>query len=309
MEPAHPKKHGVHRALFLTTLGLLVNAALAAVKITAGVLGHSTALFADGIESSADTLTSLIIWAGFRQSLRPPDASHPFGHGKVESLAGFLVALALLGASLVIAVQGVGQVLHPGPEPHWLTLPVLAIVIVIKEFLARRVLSTGEDLQSRSLHNEAWHHRADALTSIAAFVGISVALLGGPKYVAADGVAALVACVIVAINGLRLLGPSLDDMLDAAPPAALRRKIRELAESVKGVERIEKCRVRKSGLELQVVIHVEVDGQMTVEKGHAIAHDVKDRLIESSLGVAEVDVHIEPAGQTEGREHTPPPSN
>jgi cation diffusion facilitator family transporter len=288
------RRRPIQSALQLTTASVAINALLAAVKITAGVLGHSYALIADGIESATDAFTSAIVWGGFRLALRPPDATHPFGHGKAESLAGFLVSLALLAASILIAAAGINQILHPSGVPHWFTLPILAAVIGIKEFLARRVLHAGTDLHSQSLKGDAWHHRSDALTSIAAFVGITIAIVGGPRFAAADGCAALVACVIVAYNGIRLLGPATNEVLDGAPPRAMQEQVRALARTVEGVRQIEKCRIRKSGLEFLVDIHVMVDGDRTVRYGHDVAHRVKDTLVDSKFGIADVDVHIEP---------------
>ena len=290
------RRRRLAEALQLTSVGLLTNVALAAIKLTAGLLGHSYALIADGIESSTDAVTSLIVWGGFRISLLPPDANHPFGHGKVESLSAFVVALGLIAASLVIAVNGVAHILHPGPMPHWFTLPILAAIIALKEYLARRVLSAGTALESQSLQGDAWHHRSDALSSIAAFVGISLTLIGGERFHAADGCAALVAAVIIAVNGFLLVGPAMNEMLDAAPAKSVSEQVRTVAASVAGVREIEKCRIRKSGLDLYVQIHVVVDGNKTVREGHAIAHRVKDALMQSGLSVADVEVHIEPTG-------------
>ena len=175
-------------------LALLVNAALATIKIVVGVLGNSYVLIADGIESTADIFSSFVVWSGLRVSAMPPDENHPFGHGKAEPVAGIVVALLLLGAGFLIATQSVKEILRPHLAPGWFTLPVLLGIIVIKEGLYRFAFKTGTSLESTALKSDAWHHRSDALTSAAAFVGISIALIGGPGYESADDWAALAAC-------------------------------------------------------------------------------------------------------------------
>lgn len=292
--PSPAKKRRFHAALELTSVSVGINLALAALKVAVGVVGHSYALVADGIESSADALTSAIVWVGFRQALRPPDDDHPFGHGKAESLAGLAVSLALIAAALLIAVHGVEAVIHPGPTPQWYTLAVLAFVIPLKAWMARRVHAEGSKLDSNSLKSDAWHHASDAITSVAAFIGISIAIAGGPKFAAADGCAALVAAVVIAINGFHLVAPAFNEVMDGAPPKDVEKTVRALAGKVDGVVEIEKCRIRKSGLELYVDIHVIVDGSIPVRDGHAIAHAVKDALVAADLHIADVDVHIEP---------------
>jgi cation diffusion facilitator family transporter len=285
----------VTTGLRASLLGVAVNAALAIIKIATGVAGHSYALIADGIESSADILSSAIVWSGLRIAGEPPDPAHPYGHGKAESLAGFAVALALLGAAALIAIQAIHNIATPHQLPKWFTLPVLAMVIVAKEILHRRVRRIGRDLGSRALLGDAGHHRADALTSIAAFIGISIALIGGPGYESADDWAALFACVVIFYNGIHLLRQALHDVMDGAVPDELQQRIRTIASKVEGVSGVEKCRIRRSGLGLMMDIHVEVDGDMTVTESHRIAHLVRDTLVDSGLNIADVVVHIEPA--------------
>ena len=272
----------------------MINALLAGVKIAAGVLGNSYVLIADGIESTADIFSSVMVWGGLRVAVIPADENHPFGHGKAESVASVFVSLLLLGAALLIAVQSVHEILTPHRSPAWFTLPVLFAVIVIKETLFRLAFRAGSSLESTALKSDAWHHRSDALTSAAAFVGISIALVGGPGYESADDWAALIACGIIAWNGLRLLRAALDEVMDAAVSPEVVAGVRKLAAGVGGVIGIEKCRIRKSGLHLALDIHVVVDGGLSVRRGHDIAHQVKDRLLQSQLRINDVTVHIEP---------------
>lgn len=281
-------------AFKLSAAALLINMALAAIKIVAGVLGNSYVLIADGIESVADVFTSFVVWAGLRVAARPADANHPYGHGKAEVIASAIVSLSLLGASFIIAAQSLREILAPQGPPRVFTLLVLVVVIVIKELLFRRMTHAGVLLGSSALQADAWHHRSDALTSAAAFVGISIAILGGPGFETADDWAALVACAIIAWNGVRLLRGTLDEMMDASVSSGTVEALREIAGEVEGVVEIEKCRVRKLGLHLALDIHVVVDGDLSVRRGHAIAHDVVEKLRASPYKVNDVIVHIEP---------------
>jgi len=274
---------------------IAINLVLALVKISVGVVGNSYALIADGIESTADIFSSLVVWSGLQVSSRPPDQNHPYGHGKAESLAGLAVALFLVAAAIFIAVQAIGEISSSHEPPAWYTLFVLALIILIKEGLFRRMHRVGSDLDSSSLKSDAWHHRSDAITSGAAFIGISIALIGGEAYAAADDWAALLACVVIFANGVRLLRPAMDEVMDASAPGDVKERVVELAASVEGVKAIEKCRIRKSGLGYLMDIHVEVDGEISVHEGHSIGHRVKDRLVDSSLQVSDVVIHIEPA--------------
>lgn len=274
---------------------MAINLVLALIKISTGVMGSSYALIADGIESTSDIFTSLIVLSGLQFSSKPADQSHPYGHGKAESLAGLAVALFLIGAGIVIAVQAIGEIQAPQQSPAWFTLPILAIIIVVKEALYRRMHSVGSELESRSLRSDAWHHRSDAITSLAAFVGISIALIGGTGYESADDWAALLACAIIFANGIRLLRPALDEVMDASVSDDIEQQVISIASSVEGVVAIEKCRIRKSGLGYLMDLHVEVDSAISVKNGHAIGHMVNDRLMKSSLPITDVVIHIEPA--------------
>lgn len=279
----------------LVLRGMVLNALLAAVKFAGGVFGHTYALIADGAESLLDILSSLLVWAGFRVASRPPDANHPYGHGKAEPLAGLAVALFIFGMAGWIARHAVEEILTPHQAPAWWTLLLLAGVVAVKLRLSRRMEAAGQRIDSTALGVEAVHHWSDAVTSAAAFVGISIALLGGKGWETADDWAALVACVMIAANGVVMAGRALRDVMDTAAPETLERAVRTLAMGVGGVRGLDKCRVRRSGLSYLVDIHVLVDEQLTVKQGHDIAHLVKDALLASTLHVSDVSVHIEPA--------------
>ncbi len=275
---------------------IAINLVLALIKISTGVIGNSYALVADGIESTTDIFSSLIVFGGLRISTRPPDENHPYGHGKAESLAAMVVAIFLIAAAFLIAVQSIKEIRTPQSSPAWYTLVVLGIIIVVKELLYRRMRQVGDSLDSSSLRSDAWHHRSDAITSLAAFIGISIALIGGEGYESADDWAALLACSIIFVNGVRLLRPALNEVMDAAPSDAIEARVVEMAAYVDGVVAIEKCRIRKSGLGYLMDIHVEVNSELTIREGHDIGHAVKDRLLDSELPISDVIVHIEPAG-------------
>jgi cation diffusion facilitator family transporter len=205
------------------------------------------------------------------------------------------VALTIFGAAAALAWQSVVRILNPPHVPQVWTLPLLVGVMVVKEWFSRRLLRKQNELHSSALKAEAWHHRTDAITSAAAFVGITIAVAGGPTWASADGWAALVACIFIITNGLGIMRGSLGEMMDTVVTAELEQSVRALAGSVEGVRGVEKCRVRKSGLSHLVDIHVEVDGGLTVREGHAIAHAVKEALLGGTLGVSDALVHIEPA--------------
>lgn len=284
----------VETGLRIARLALFINALLAIGKIATGILGNSYVLIADGIESTADIFSSVVVWGGLRVSVLPADENHPFGHGKAEPVAGIIVSMILVAAGLLIAVQSVHEILTPHHPPAWYTLPVLIAVVLVKETMFRAAFRAGRSLESTALKSDAWHHRSDALTSAAAFVGISIALMGGKGYESADDWAALLACGVISWNGLRLLRAALDELMDASVSPEVVAHVRELAAAVEGVGAIDKCRVRKSGLHLALDIHVVVDGDLTVRRGHEIAHRVKDRLLASQHRINDVTVHIEP---------------
>jgi cation diffusion facilitator family transporter len=295
--PHHLATQRAEQSARIVATGILLNLVLGVVKLAGGIWGNSYALIADAAESLLDTLSSLLVWAGFRVAAKPPDADHPYGHGKASALSGLFVAGAVFAAAAAIAWESVHEILTPHLGPHWLTLPLLAGVVAVKEFFSRRMFRLDAEFGATALKAEAWHHRSDALTSALAFVGIAIGVIGGKGYEAADDWAALVACLLIGYNGVGIAKASLGEIMDAAVPAEVEAEVRRRAAAVPGVRYVEKCRVLKSGLSLLVDIHVHVDGALTVREGHAIAHAVKDALIGAPLAVTDVAVHIEPARQ------------
>jgi cation diffusion facilitator family transporter len=295
--PAHHRSTELRarESATLVAKGIGLNLSLAVVKIVGGVLGNTYALIADGAESLLDVLSSSMVWAGLRMSARPPDADHPYGHGKAEAIAGLLVSIFVFGAALWIGRHAVREILTPHTGPHWGTLPLLAAIVGLKVYFSRRLKAAGEDASSNTMGIEAWHHFSDALTSAAAFIGITIGVIGGKGYESADDWAALVACFVVLWNGVAFFRKAINDVMDSAAPHGTESQVRELAAQVPGVRGIDKCRVRKSGLSHLVDIHVEVDGTLSVREGHDIAGAVKHHLLQSPLHITDVLVHIEPA--------------
>lgn len=273
---------------------ILLNLGLAGVKILSGFLGSSYALIADGIESLLDIFSSTIVWGGMKIGSLPPDKNHPFGHGRAESLAGVTVSITLLVAAIVIAVQSVREIFMPHHAPAPFTLLTLVAVVLIKEMMYRFLWKTGSAIQSISMKVDAWHARSDAMTSLAAFIGISVSLVAGPGYESADDWAALAASGIIFYNGSRMLMTSIDDIMDSAVAPEIEQEFRRVARTISGVIDIEKCRLRKSGLNFFVEVHVVVDGDLSIKKGHDIAHEVKSALMSSDPHILDVMTHLEP---------------
>jgi cation diffusion facilitator family transporter len=297
-EPTNPHAVMQRRAedsARLVARGIGLNLLLAALKFAGGILGHTYALIADGAESLLDVFSSILVWAGFRVAARPPDANHPYGHGKAEPLAALAVALVIFGAVAWISIHAVHEIVTPHRGPHWFTLPLLAAIVATKVWFSRRMAAAGAAAGSTALDVEALHHWSDAITSGAAFVGIALAIAGGKGWEVADDWAALFACVVIAFNGVRMFNQALGDVMDTAAPGKFEDEVRTLALAVPGVGALDKVRVRKSGLSHLVDIQVRVDGDLTVRAGHDIAHAVKDALLASSPhAISDVSVHIEP---------------
>jgi cation diffusion facilitator family transporter len=299
----------VRQGTRVAAIGVIVSAFLAATKIAAGVIGNSFALVADGVESVLDIFSGLLVWGGLRVSAVPESERFPYGLGKAEPLASLVVSTVLLLAAVGIAAGATQAIRSPQEVPESFTLLVLVGVLIAKEAMFRVLSARGREIGSRALKTDAWHHRSDALTSLAAFIGITVALTAGEGFESADDWAALVACAVITFNGVRLFRASLREMLDVTAPQEVRGRIREIVQAVPGVDGVDLLRVRQSGLALWVDIHVEVEGEMPVRAGHEIAHLVKDGLMNSDLRILDALVHVEPSPDLEVRPDSDPDPN
>lgn len=278
----------------LAQTGLAVNGVLALIKLVAGVVGHSYALVADAVESFADLFSGVVVWSGVRIAAREADADHPFGHGKAEALAALVVGLLLVGAAVGIALKAVAEIRTPHHAPAPFTLGVLVGVVIVKEWLFRYVFRGGRALGSSAITADAWHHRSDAITSLFAFVGISVALLGGPGWEAADDVAALLASGLIAATGVRILRPAVDELMDRAPDPSFLDTASAAALAVPGVRAIEKLRGRKLGRYYLLDLHVQADPALSLHEAHILSGMVKSSIRDRLPMVRNVLVHMEP---------------
>lgn len=290
--------HVIHKdtvkGIKATLACILANIILAIVKILTGIAGNSYALIADGIESITDVFSSAVVIGGFKIGSRPPDEKHPFGHGRAESLAAFVVSCAVLTAGVYIAFNAIAELIHPHFMPAQYTLYVLVGVVMVKEIMFRKLSRIGTDVGNLAMQADAWHNRSDALTSLAAFIGLSIALIGGERYASADEWAALFASGIIFFNGGRLLKTSVGELMDEQVSEQLAEEIRRIAAATPHVRGVEKCLARKSGRGYFVELHIEVDGAISVTEGHTIAHEVKNRLFHAQPLIIDTVVHVEP---------------
>ena len=278
--------------------GLLINAALAGIKLAAGIIGNTYALVADAVESMADVFASLLVWGGLAVATQPADDAHPYGYGKAEALAAAVISLMLLAAAAGIAVQAVREIRTPHHVPAPWTLAVLIGVVAVKWVLSRRVHAVGTSMGSTAVKADAAHHLSDALTSAAAFIGISLALVGsrvwGGHWESADDWAALAASGVIAFNGVSMARAATYDLMDRMPGPEIVAPIRAAALAVPGVLAIEKLHVRKAGLAYRVTLHVQADPAMPLEDAHALGGRVKHAILDRLPYVNYVLVHMEP---------------
>lgn len=282
------------RGILAAQTGLLVNAGLVVAKLLAGLVGNSSALVADAVESSTDLLGSMVVWRGLQITTKPADESYPYGYGKAEPLAAAVVSLMLLGAAAGIAFVAIREIRLPRHSPAPFTLAVLAAVVAVKEVLFRRVVAVGKETGSLAVQTDAWHHRSDAITSAAAFLGIAIAIWGGPGWEAADDYAALAAAGVIAVNGILLVRPAVADLMDRQPESEVVARIEAAAQAVDGVLATEKLRVRKFGTAYFVDIHVQADPALSLHDAHVLSGKVKSALRAAVPAVSDASIHMEP---------------
>ncbi len=281
-------------AIKATYFSIIGNTFLAVIKGIAGIFGNSYALIADAIESTTDIFSSLLVLFGIKYSNRPADENHPYGHGRAEPLITFLVVGFLMTSATIIAHESINNIgkSHDLPKP-W-TLIVLGVIIIWKEYSFRIVMKRSKEANSSSLRADAWHHRSDAITSIAAFIGISVALFMGKGWESADDWAALFAAGFIFYNSYLIFRPALGEIMDEHLYEDLVEDIRKVSYQVHGVIDTEKCFIRKAGMKYHVDLHAIVDASLTVKEGHDISHRLKDTLRSEIPELGHVLIHIEP---------------
>ena len=284
------KRSAIRTAYF----SMASNTALAIIKGLAGVFGNSYALIADAIESITDIFSSLLILIGLKYAERPADDNHPYGHGKIEPLITFLVVAFLVTSATVIAYESIQNIQSPQEAPKSWTLLVLAAIILWKEISYRIVIKKSKEINSSSLKADAWHHRSDAITSVMAFIGISIALIFGEGFEMADDWAALFASAFILYNSYLIFRPALGEIMDEHMYDDLLEEIREKSIQVDGILDTEKCFIRKAGMVYHIELHAIVDGNISVKEGHHISHILKDYLIRNIPNLGHVIIHIEP---------------
>ncbi len=281
-------------AIKATYFSIIGNTGLALVKGIAGYFGNSYALIADAIESTTDIFASFLVLFGIKYSNRPADKNHPYGHGRAEPLITFLVVGFLITSATIIAYESIKNINTPHKLPEPWTLFVLGCIIIWKELSFRWVMRKSKETNSSSLKADAWHHRSDAITSIAAFIGISFALLAGKGYESADDWAALFASGFILYNSYLIFRPALGEIMDEHLYEDLVDEIRKVALDVDGIVGTEKCFIRKAGMQYHVDLHAIVDAHISVKKGHELAHKLKDTLRKEIPDLGHVLIHIEP---------------
>lgn len=291
----NPTMNKEETAVKASYFSIISNALLAIAKWITGVLGNSYALIADAIESTVDIFSSILVLVGIKYANRPADKNHPYGHGKIEPLVTFAVVGFLIISATIIAYESIENIRtpHEGPKPF--TLIVLGVIILWKEFSFQKVMRKAKQTNSSSLKADAWHHRSDAITSVAAFIGIAIAIIMGKGYESADDWAALLAAFVILYNSYKILKPALGEIMDKDTYHEMENEVCDFCKTVDGVLNTEKCFIRKMGMYFYVDLHIIVDKDITVKEGHDIAHKVKDELIEKMPQIANVLIHVEPS--------------
>jgi cation diffusion facilitator family transporter len=281
-------------AVKATYFSIVGNICLALIKGLAGFFGNSYALIADAIESTTDIFSSFLVLFGIKYSNKPPDENHPYGHGRAEPLITFLVVGFLITSATIIAHESINNIGTSHSLPKSWTLFVLGAIIIWKEYSFRLVMKKSIESNSSSLRADAWHHRSDAITSVAAFIGISIALIMGKGYESADDWAALFAAGFIFYNSYMIFRPALGEIMDENLNEDLIIEIRKVAQQVDGVVNTEKCFIRKAGMKYHVDLHAIVNANITVKEGHEISHVLKDTLRAEIPELGHVLIHIEP---------------
>lgn len=282
-------------AVRATQISIVGNTALAIIKWLAGYFGNSYALIADAIESTADIFSSIFVLLGIKYANKPADKNRPYGHGRIEPLVTFVVVGFLIVSATVIAYESVDNIRTPHEAPKAFTLYILGAIIIWKEISYHLVMRKAKLTKSTALQADAWHHRSDAITSVAAFIGISIALIMGDGYESADDWAALLAAFIILYNSYRILKPALGEIMDKDMYGDMEQDVCKFARTIDGVLNTDKCHVRKTGMTYYIDLHIIVDKNITVKQGHDIAHNLKDKIKEDMPEIADILIHVEPS--------------
>jgi cation diffusion facilitator family transporter len=282
----------------VTLVGVLVNTFLILLKLVTGIFGSSQALIADAVHSFSDLFTDAVVLIGLKISNKPPDKTHHFGHARIETLASFIVGMVLIGTALYLGIEASLTIYrHTEYHPTGLALFGAGVSIILKEVLYHYTIRTGRRIKSQLIVANAWHHRSDALSSVAVFIGVAGTQIN-PSWHILDAFAALLVSFFIVKVGLEILRDALREFTDTAPKPEIIGKIQQCALSVKGVVGTHDLRVRTSGGQYQMEIHIVVDGQLTVLEGHKIAEAVEGCLVEDVGNFDSISIHVDPAIDT-----------
>jgi cation diffusion facilitator family transporter len=279
----------------ITIVGAVVNVLLIALKFMMGVMGNSQALIADAVHSVSDLFTDIVVLFGIHRGSKPPDERHPFGHGRIETLATSLVGMLLIGTALFLGIRSVLNIsARTVSYPTALAILGASLSIVAKEALYHFTIYTGRRMKNSLVIANAWHHRSDALSSIAVLVGVAFAYIN-PAWHLLDAYAALLVSFFIIKVGLGILAKAVHELSDAAPDSEIIRQIESCSLSVDGVLDVHDLRVRTSAGKIQLEIHIVVDGEQTVVEGHRIAKKVEACLLDDINGLGSTIIHIDPS--------------
>jgi cation diffusion facilitator family transporter len=283
----------------ITIIGFYVNAALMVVKVVCGLFGHSDALVADGVHSFSDFATDLIVLAFVGLAYKRADSDHPYGHGKYETFSTLLIAVALLVVAIGIGLQGIRSIYDAAngaelPRPGVLTLFVALLSIVAKEGMYRATIRVGHRVNSSSLIANAWHHRSDAVSSIATLIGVSAAFFLGESWRICDPIASILIAIFIAVSALGIANPSISELLERSLPEAQIAEIERIIAGVEGVKKFHRLRTRRNGHSCIIDVHIKVTPTLTVTEGHEIATAVENALRAQFSDDLTTSIHIEP---------------
>ena len=283
----------------VTLWGTAANVALVVFKFVAGIVGNSAAMVADAVHSLSDFLTDIVVLVFVRISAKPQDDSHDYGHGKYETIASFIIALALGAAAVGIIVSGCKQFaawLHGADleAPHTIALWAALLSILVKELLYQYTVRKGQQLESQALKANAWHHRSDALSSIGAAIGIGGALLLGNRWTVLDPIASIVVGAMLIKTAVDLLRGSMDDLTECSLPAETEQEIIAIVQSVPDVSDPHNLRTRRLGNRIAIEMHVRMAGTTTLTEAHQHASLIEQRLRERFGATTHITIHMEP---------------
>lgn len=280
----------------VTWVGVIANTFLIVLKLLAGIFGHSQALIADAFHSVSDFFTDFVVLIGLKMGRKAPDADHHFGHARIETTASGLVGFSLLAVAVFIGYSASRDIyLHTESHPTWFAIAGAGLSILVKELLYRYTVLVGRRIKSTAVVANAWHHRSDALSSVAVLIGVTAAQIR-PDWHILDAYAALLVSFFIIKVALEILRDALREITDTAPNPEVINRIMGCISSVSNVIEVHDLRVRSIGGRYDLSVHVIVEPHLTVVEGHNTAREVEQCLVGEIGDIGEVTVHVDPVG-------------